>query len=448
MIKTFLICFIAFLFTSCNSCCNNPNLFENEDNSEKIFGSVQPPKNCEKECKKQFVYDLMHDSYLWADETIILSEDQILDISDDKEMLEILKTPKDKFSYILTKKEHDNYFQAGVDTGFGFFPSFVEDSESGKLFIGIILVYPDSPADKVGLKRGDYISMIDDISIEDIYQSRELIEYYFGDKEENLTMSLKLETSQEINISKSEFKVKTVLHKSVIEQNSLKIGYLVFQSFIGTSVEELDKSFTDFKDAGVDELVLDLRYNGGGYVFVAKYLSSLIGGENLIGKVFNKTIFNQKYSSYNSIDYFSNVPSNSLNLSRIFVITTSSSCSASELIINALRANENSVEVIQIGSSTCGKPYGMIGGAYGDNYIFPVQMKSVNGDGIGDYVDGLIPTCESNDDFNFNFGNINENSLSTALFYIENDSCKRRSRNIFLKRENVIEGFRGVHGLF
>jgi len=439
---------ISFWFISCDSCCNSFYLFEDDNENEKIFGSVQAPKNCDMTCKKQFVYDLMHDSYLWADETKILTENNISDIKDDKEMLKTLKTSNDKYSYILTKKEYADYFQVGVDTGFGFMPTFAEDSKSGKLFIGIFFVYPDSPADNVGLKRGDFISTIDDISIDDIYKNLELKEYYFGNKEENLTMRLKLEDSQEINISKSKYKVKNVLYQSVIEQNNSKIGYLVFQSFTGTSLQELNKSFTDFKNESIDELILDLRYNGGGYIYIAKYLSSLIGGDNLKGKIFNQTIFNQKYNSSNNIDYFSYVPSNSLNLSRVFIITTKNSCSASELVINALKANENSIEVIQIGTPTCGKPYGMIGGAYGDNYIFPVQMKNANGDNFGDYINGLQATCRTYDRISVDFGNIHDDLFSSALYFIQNDGCKKINREYFPKKENIIEGFRGIYGLF
>ncbi len=422
---------VSLLFISCNSCCT--------------LGSVPQPVICNDESKKQFVYDVMHDSYLWADETPILSEQNISEHKDDEALLKTLMHSNDRFSHIMTKADHDDFFEAGISIGFGFYPIYDLEAEN----IMPILVYPDSPADKVGLKRGDLIESIDGIKILDFYNSETLHKQYFVDDEENLTMTLKLRDQRELTFSKEEFSIKTVLHQSIIEQNSTKIGYLVFQSFIGTSQNELDKSFTNFKEEGITELVLDLRYNGGGYVYIANYLALLIGGNRVEGTIFNQTQYNEKYSKFNEVDYFEKTPSNALNLSRVFIITTESSCSASELVINALKSSSNSVEVIQVGSPTCGKPYGMSATEYCDKVILPVQFRSVNGDGDGDYVDGIAPMCTSSDDYIRDFGNIDENSLSNALFYIENNQCQKVDRALkSIKREDILTGFRKMYGIY
>jgi len=415
--------FITLLYTSCDNCCDS----------------------CSEESKKQFVYDVMHDSYLWADETPILSEQNISEYKDDEALLKTLRHETDRFSYIMTKKDHDDFFEAGISIGFGFYPIYDLEAEN----IMPILVYPDSPADRVGLKRGDLIESIDGIKILDFYNSETLHKKYFVEDEENLTMTLKLRDQRELTLSKEEFSLKTVLHQSIIEQNSTKIGYLVFQSFIGTSEKELEQSFNIFKEEGITELVLDLRYNGGGYVYIANYLALLIGGDRVQGTIFNQTQYNEKYSHYNEVEYFEQAPQNALNLSRVFIITTDSSCSASELVINALKANSNSVEVIQVGSATCGKPYGMRGKEYCDKVILPVQFRSVNGDGEGDYIDGIAPTCVSSDDYIRDFGNIDEDSLSSALFYIENNQCQKVDRALkSIKRTEILTGFRKMYGIY
>jgi C-terminal processing protease CtpA/Prc len=418
-----LLLLIALLFISCDNCCIS----------------------CSEENKKQFVYDVMHDSYLWADETQVLSEQNISDHKDDEALLKTLKHATDRFSHIMTKKEHDDFFEAGVSIGFGFYPIYDLDAEN----IIPILIYPDSPADRVGLKRGDLIESIDGVKVLDFYNSEKLHKKYFVEDEENLTMTLKLRDQRELTLSKEEFSIKTVLHQSIIDQNSTKIGYLVFQSFIGTSQKELEQSFNIFKEEGITELVLDLRYNGGGYVYIANYLALLIGGDRVEGTIFNQTQYNKKYSDHNKVEYFQQAPQNALNLSRVFIITTQSSCSASELVINALKANSNSVEVIQIGSATCGKPYGMSAISYCDKVILPVQFRSVNGDGEGDYVDGISPLCTSSDDYDKDFGNSGEDSLSSALFYIENNQCKKVDRALkSINKSEILTGFRRMYGIY
>lgn len=444
MIRAIVFIVLTLFFFSCHDSDRNSG----SDNNS-IFGAVKPPEVCTVETQKQFVYDLLHDSYLWADETPVLSADEISIYEDDKSLLSELKNSQDRYSYIISKKTYDDYFQAGVNRGFGFFPSLIEDENSSKLYVNIDFVYPDSPADKAGLIRGDLISFIDNYTIVQVLDDTILLEKYFGSSEENLTMKIILKDERTFTISKEEYDLKTVLHQSVIVQNEKEIGYLMFQSFIGTSIKELEESFASFKAAGIDELILDLRYNGGGYIYVANYLASLIAGENVEGHIFNKTIFNAKYSAENEIDYFEKNLTNALDLSRVFIITTSDSCSASELVINSLRADTNSVEVVQVGSATCGKPYGMIGGAYCDNYILPVQMKSVNEENIGDYIEGIAPQCTSSDDIQKDFGDMREQSLSDTLYYIENEACRRiESRSSVVKKEDVISGFRKIYGLF
>lgn len=437
--KYFIVFLSVFLFISCDSLKNK------DEKVVKIFGEIQPPKVCNQDNKKFFVYNIMHDSYLWASETSSFTKEEILNFKDDTELLKALKVPSDKFSYIMKRDKHDSYFQAGVRVGFGFFPSLINDGTN----VNIDFIYPNSPAYKAGLKRGNVIVAIDGYSIMQIRESSVLSDKYFGTQEKNNRVLLKLQNSREIYITSAEFKIDTVLYFNVFEKDEKTVGYFVFQNFIGTASNDINKVFEDLKKMNVNELVLDLRYNGGGYISVAKELVSLIGGDRVNGNIFNKTNFNRKYSNYNRIEYIEKSSSSSLNLSRVFIITTRKSCSASELVINALKASKNNIEVIQIGSLTCGKPYGMIGGAYCDNYIMPVQMETVNGDGDGAYADGIAPTCESIDDISLDFGNIDAPSLSAALFYIDNGSCEmKNTRAVTKDREEILEGFGRMYGIF
>ncbi len=442
--RYFILFLSVFLFASCDSLKNK---YEDKDKNKvvKIFGETQPPRVCNQDNRKIFVYKVMHDSYLWANETPSFTKEKILNFKDDKELLKALIVPSDKFSYIMKKEVHNNYFQAGVNVGFGFYPSLIDNGTN----VNIDFVYPNSPAEKAGLKRGDVIVAIDGYDIMQIRSSQVLLDKYFGPQEKNNRVFLKLQDSKEIYITSGEFKINTVLYSNIFEQGEKTVGYFVFQNFIGTASNDINRVFKEFKKENVNELILDLRYNGGGYLSIAKELVSLIGGDRVNGNIFNKVYFNQKYSNYNYVEYIEKTSPNSLNLSRVFIITTSSSCSASELVINALKASSNNIEVIQVGSSTCGKPYGMLGGAYCDNYILPVQMENVNGDGEGAYVDGIAPMCESIDDISLDFGDIYAPSLKAALFYINNDRCEIKNiRAVTKEREEILDGFGRMYGVF
>jgi C-terminal processing protease CtpA/Prc len=420
-----------------------------------IFASCGDSENCDNQDQKEFVYDVMHDSYLWADDVPVLTKEQIKEFKDDEALLKKLISPKDKsrkgqpFTHIMSKKDHDDFFEAGKIKGFGYLPSLVDENKTTEA-ININFVYPNSPADKAGLKRGDLIATFDGNSIYKIRRDKALFDKYFIDSNISITTHLKLRDGQEVDIAKKEFDLKTVLHKEIIEQNGTKIGYIVFQSFIGTAQKELDESFAYFKQQHIDELVLDIRYNGGGYVYLANHLGVLIGGDRVAKTVFNKSELNNKYKKYNETEYFEKTSKNSLNLSRVFIITTADSCSASELVINSLKSRTNSVEVVQVGDATCGKPYAMLSMPYCDKYILPVQMRSVNGDGFGDYATGLKPDCKAVDDISRDFGDKDEDSLANALYYIQNNSCKvaKKSKSIEIKSKSLLSGFRGMYGIF
>jgi hypothetical protein len=136
------------------------------------------------------------------------------------------------------------------------------------------------------------------------------------------------------------------------EVDGRKVGYIVFRNFVEPSVAALDDSFNALRDAGATELVLDMRYNGGGLVSVAQHLASLIGGDRMTGKVLAEYVHNDRHRELNSKLLFQAKP-NALNLTRLVVITTRASASASELIINGLRPY---IPVTVVGDRTYGMP--------------------------------------------------------------------------------------------
>ena len=399
----------------------------------------------------KFVYDVMHDSYYWADETKVLTLEQIYAHGNDVTLLNDLKHKKDRFSYIMDIKSHDDYFIKGETKSFGFTPAVIKDENDAFKELAVRFVYPDSPMSKAGLKRGDTIVGIDGFDILTILRSQTLIDKYFDSSSEDMSADFELE-DRNITVAKGSFKIKTVSTYKIVNFENKKVAYLHFKSFIGTSNDALDAVFTKFKESAVDELVLDLRYNGGGYVHVARHLATLIGGSYVYGKVLERTLFNVKYRKYDYDTKFEGYNNKALDLKRVFIIADGNTASASEIIINSLSAKDNEVEVIQIGTPTYGKPYGMIGGKYCDSFILPIQFAGVNADGFGEYDEGLYPLCRGYDNLKYELGNTNESMFSDALFYMKNGKCKeyyKKSRaKVEDKSKPLTYGFRGLHGLY
>jgi hypothetical protein len=243
-----------------------------------------------------------------------------------------------------------------------------------------------------------------------------------------------------------------VLKVTSFETSNGKVGYVLFNTF-GTLIaeESLVNAFEQLANNNVSDLVLDLRYNGGGYLAIASQLGYMIAGSaNTAGKTFNRPMFNDKHPNTNPVTgeaiqptpfYDTTIgfslpqgnPLPSLNLDRVYILSTDNTCSASESVINALRGID--VEVILVGETTCGKPYGFYATDNCGTTYFTIQMKASNHAGFGDYSDGfspantagvvgeVVPGCSVADDLEHDLGDVNEALLATALQHRATGSC-------------------------
>ncbi len=219
--------------------------------------------------------------------------------------------------------------------------------------------------------------------------------------------------------------MNTVLHYEVLEMESKKIGYMVLQSFNSTTEQELNDVFAFFAEKEIDDLILDLRYNGGGLTSIAQQLSSLIGGDQLVGLPFTKYSFNAlKRDEYDRIETF-NQEDNNISINRLVTIATGGTASASELVINGLRPY---MDVKIVGANTYGKPMGANVFRFNTDWAFaPITFKTKNADDEGDYFDGLAADIPANDGLDKMFGDPEEESLQQALAYILTGSVKGSS---------------------
>jgi hypothetical protein len=200
----------------------------------------------------------------------------------------------------------------------------------------------------------------------------------------------------------------------------VKVGYLDYTQFVTYSENDLAAAVTSFANQGATELVLDLRYNGGGDVATARDLASMIAGARVAGQVFAGLRFNDKNQAKNQNILFTAPAGATPNLSRVVIIASSGTASASELVINGLKPFMN---VVLIGDTTYGKPYGFEPFEYCGTVYNAVNFESVNALGAGGYTSGIPPTCPANDDLDHQLGDPNEGELAAALSYISTGQC-------------------------
>ena len=358
----------------------------------------------------EFVYSVMSEWYLWYDKTPDIDYNYY---SSPEEVLEaMLYRPTDKWSFITDTATFSSYYQNGEYVGLGVGLAWDKNNE-----LRVSFVFNDGAMGRAGVKRGWKVLKINKIAVADISD----ISAALGKNKVGESILLTLEslegTTSEILFVKSVVNLNAVLHKSIHQVGSKKVGYLVFQTFIDPAEQELDAAFDYFIAEGVSDLVLDLRYNGGGSTSIANHLAELIGGSQVAGKLFYKLIHNNKKTPENkNITLKSNI-SRSLNLDHLMVIAGSQTASASELIINGLSPY---LDVKVVGENTAGKPVGMYAWKYSDRVLVPISFSLKNSLDFGEYYDGLPADANCYDDVSKDFGDPNESCLKQALYYIEN----------------------------
>jgi hypothetical protein len=200
-----------------------------------------------------------------------------------------------------------------------------------------------------------------------------------------------------------------------------KMGYLVLKDFLSQALGPMDAAFAQFKAAGATELVLDLRYNGGGLISVATALGSYAVGPVRDGQVFATLLHNDKHPSSNSVNRFASYVS-ALGVSRVFVLAGARTCSASELVINGLRPF---VSVVLVGDTTCGKPVGFVPASHCGTTFSAVNFETANANNEGRYFGGFNPssTCSIADDLDHPLGDASEALLQGARLYADSGTC-------------------------
>lgn len=396
---------------------------------------------------QNFIYRGLNYYYLYKADTPELANDAFANQGELENFLNNYDTPESLFDYLKSPQDRfSNLFSDfrviedalsgislsnGMEYGLVYYPD-----GSGNVFGYVRYVLPNTDAEAQGLQRGDLFTTIDGQQITQSNYNDLLAPTSYTIGLSNYDGANFTLTGQTALLNQVQYNENPVYKVKILNVNGEKIGYLMYNSFIKDYDSELNNAFAQFKAEGVTNLVLDLRYNGGGAVETATDLASMITGQ-FNGKVFYKEFWNADRQAANAEDglFDSSISNgsaiNSLNLNNVYILTTQRTASASELVINGLNPYINTV---QVGDTTTGKfqasfllydapapTFSRQQANPSHNYVMlPLVFKTSNVAGNTDYGDGLFPQIALKENY-FNLGELgdeNEPLLAAALFEI------------------------------
>lgn len=384
-----------------------------------------PAPNLEIE---NFMYKAMNFYYLYKPDVAVLADDYFKTKEAKDKFLASFGTPEDlyykglkapepldRFSFLTEDyRELEKQF-AGVSLSNGMDFKLYRLAGGSDDLVGLVrYILPNTSASKQSIQRGMFFTKIDGTLLT-LQNYADLISAdSYSITLANLTQDGFKETGSPISLTKEEYTENPIFIAETFDVASKKVGYLMYNSFVSNFDRELNNTFGNFKAEGIDALILDLRYNGGGSVRTATDLAAMITGQ-FPGDIFSTEVFNPDIQKILEAEKPENLKNkfntkikegdaiNSLNLSKLYVITTGSSASASELVINGL---DPYIEVRQIGTTTVGKFQASITlydsrdferkGANPNHFyaIQPLVLTTANVNGVTGFVQGIEPEVE------------------------------------------------------
>jgi len=389
------------------------------DSSSPTATSTPAPTSggeCETLGQVNFVRDTLQEWYLWYGQ--LPDPDPAGFASPEAYLQAVRYMPRDSsFSYIGDQAATDAFYSDSQFIGIGL--SF---RQTGTAQLRVGQVFPGGPAAAAGFARGDHLLTVDGRPVADLLQTGQLNDA-LGPAEIGFSVTLSWRSpggpERQATVTKRLVTIPTVSATRVFDSGGSRVGYIFFRNFVTPSTEALNRAFDRLRADGATDLVLDLRYNGGGLVDVARHLASLIGGEGTAGRTFLRFRHNDKKSANNETVLFESRP-NALDLPRLVVIATRSSASASELVINSLRPFMN---VTVVGARTFGKPVGQYGFDFCEKVLFPVAFATENAQGEAEYFNGIPANCAAPDDLDRQIGDPREASLAESLHFLRAGRC-------------------------
>ena len=400
------------------------------------------------------------DLYLWYSE---VPKNDPTKYATALDYFDVLRTPavtasgalKDKFHFTYVTSDWEKLSLSGTEASYGLQWALLKTKPPRELLVAFVT--PGSPAAIAGMQRGTKVVTIDGVDVQS-GSDTDTLNNGISPSDVNQTHTFVVQdpgatATHSIMMTSANVSVAVVQNGGLLPLAAPddKIGYILFNTHIQPAEKGLFDAITDLSSKGATDLVLDLRYNGGGYLDIAAELGYMIAGPSSAGKLFERENFNDKHPTTDpvtgatiqptvfhdhgqgfSVDKTMALPTLSLAMPRLFVLTGPETCSASEAVMNGLAGI--GFDVIQIGDTTCGKPYGFYPFDNCSTTYFSIQFQGDNAMGFGDYPDGFVPGggdskisvhdgCVVEDDFTKPLGDPTEARLAAALYYRKNGAC-------------------------
>ncbi len=484
-VKPLLVSALTSLLFACGGGGSNDTTTPPTTPTGWVAGEFAPSEQFKGQCanlnQKNWLRSWSNETYLWYDEITDRDPASIAGVID---YFDLLKTEektasgadKDNFHFSMPTSEWQQSQQSGSVMGYGFNYKIVKASPPREVYVSY--TEPGTAAVTAGVQRGWQIVDVNGVDVVNANTQAAVdainAALFPSQTGVQTDFTFKLVGSNEermVTLTSAQITEDPVMNVKTVSTTSGSVGYLQFNDHNAPAERELYDAFNYLAGQNVSDLVIDMRYNGGGYLAMAAQLGYMIAGSaNTSNLIFERTIFNDKYPDTNPItgnaltpypfidEYIgfdpdsgisAGAPLPSLDLERVFILTTGNTCSASEALINGLRGIPQSrgFEVVIIGGKTCGKPYGFYPTDNCDTTFFTIQFTGVNNAGFGEYAEGFAPQnytdgtfspvrvtgCAVADDFTHLLGDTSEAMFNAALNYRSSGSCPAPTSTAGLK---------------
>jgi len=413
-----------------------------------------PTAGCSLSSRQSFAKSVIDEWYLFPSD--VATNVNPASYGDVQTYIDALLAParaqgKDRyFTYITSIAEEDAYYASGSSAGFGVRLAYNPFTQR----IVIAEAYEGAPALAAGIDRGTEISAIGTTS-SNLRSTSSIVAAEgtaglinaLGPDQAGVTRVLRITNAsgtRDVTVTKAEYDIDPVSDRygaKIITEGGHRYGYVNLRTFITSANPQLRAAFQNFRDQGVTDVIVDLRYNGGGLVSVAELFGDLLGGGRNASDLFDQVRFRPEKSSENGQHFFTAQPE-SIAPTRLAFIGTGSTASASELVINGMLPWLGT-NMTLVGDNTYGKPVGQIAldKSECDDRMRVIAFALANADGQGDYYNGLaskIPnSCAADDDLGFPLGDPREASVRAAIDFLSGQACTTRIASAAAKRSSA-----------